>query len=434
MPRQGKHPVHDPAVPAAGSPAAGSPVPSALGQAFPGVAFHPAGEPSRGAVLDVGLKCPHSCAFCYYSYYDGGPSQFTGIRRAPMRPTEACLEIVRAVADNGLTHLDITGGEPTVHPGLPQIVAEAARQDLPVRCITLGQFLLREREGRPLLDLLLEHGLTDILFSLHAADPQAFRETCGGALESVFAAMDVLDGRGFQYACNTVIMERNRRDLPRIARLAVSRGVYAINFIAFNAYHAWRGQEQAAALEASYTNIRPFLEEAVAILDAGGVAVNIRYVPLCAFPSLARHVVGVLGVAYDPYEWRNRCLNIDKPAAYCAEPLPIPESGVRSAYVFTGLQASSLDGTALCGMRGAHFKLFPAQCADCPAREACDGVDPVYLSRHGAGEFSPLQATVQGPLLAARLGYAPPFLVKTTPEADMRGAMAAQRSENGSGS
>ncbi|NDY56129.1 radical SAM protein [Desulfovibrio sulfodismutans] len=392
---------------------------------FPGVQAHPPGELSRGAVLDVGLKCPHSCAFCYYSYYDGGPGQFTGVRKASMRPTSECLDIVRAIAGNGLTHLDITGGEPTVHPGLPQIVAEAAAKGLAVRCITLGQYLMRVREGHRLLDTLLENGLTDILFSLHAADATAFQETCGGSLDAVLSAMDALDSRGFQYACNTVIMERNRRDLPRIARLAVSRGVYAINFIAFNAYHAWRGQEQAAALEAPYTKIRPFLEEAVAILDAGGVAVNIRYVPLCAFPALARHVVGVLGVAYDPFEWRNRCLNHDKPAAYCAEPLPIPDSGIRPVYAFTRLEATSLDGSALCGMRGAQFKLFPAQCAGCPARGACDGVDPVYLSRHGAGEFAPLQEAVQGPLLASRLRYGPPFLVKTRPTADMRGAMAA---------
>ena len=290
---------------------------------FPGVSLHTPGTCSRGAVLDVGLRCPHSCAFCYYSFFDGTTAQFAGLRKASLRETADCLEIVREIARHGLDHLDITGGEPCVHPDLPAIVAEAARLGLAVRVITLGQFLLRTRGGATLLDTLLEAGLSDVLFSLHAAEPAAFQATCGGSLESVLRAMDVLDARGFQYGCNTVIMERNRRQLPEIARLAASRGVYTVNFIAFNAYHAWRGQEQAATLEASFTKIRPYLEEAVAILTAAGIAVNIRYVPLCAFPSLARHVVGVLGVAYDPYEWRNRCLNHDRPPAYCAEPLPM---------------------------------------------------------------------------------------------------------------
>ena len=392
---------------------------------FPGVDLHQPGRISRGAVLDVGLKCPHSCSFCYYSFYDGGPDQFTGLRRAKMRETQACLEIVREIAQNGLTHLDITGGEPTVHPGLLKIVAEAAKYNLAVRCITLGQFLLRKRNDNYLLDALLEAGLTDILFSLHAANDVAYRETCGGSLAVVLSAMDALDSKGFQYACNTMIMERNRRELPEIARLAVSRGVYALNFIAFNAYHAWRGQKLAVTLEASYAKIRPFLEEATGILVAGGVAVNIRYVPLCAFPSLARHVVGVVGVAHDPYEWRNRCLNYDQPAAYCAQPLDIPDSGMREAYAFAPLEETLPDGTQLSGMRGQRFKLFPQQCGNCPVRGVCDGVDPVYLARHGGAEFSPLTAETRGSLLASRLEYLPPFLVKRQASANMRGAMAA---------
>lgn len=393
--------------------------------AFPGVAVHEPGTLSRGAVLDVGLRCPHSCAFCYYSFLDGGPEQFSGLRKAVSRDTAQCLDIVRAVARHGLTHLDITGGEPTIHPGLCDMVAEAAGLGLPTRCITLGQFLTRPRRDGALLPSLLAAGLTDLLFSMHAADPDVFRGTCGGSLDAVLTAMDALDAGGFQYAWNTVIMEHNRQELPRIARLAVARGAYVVNCIAFNAYHAWRGQDRARTLQASYARVRPYLEEAAAILTEGGVALNIRYVPLCVFPSLARHVVGVLGVPYDPYEWRNRCCNHDKPAEYCAEPLPIPSGGVREAFAFTPLAERLVDGTALCGQRGERFKLFPEQCRDCPARPACDGVDPTYLDRHGAGEFAPLAEAVQGPLLASRLAYLPAFLVKTTSEADMRAAVRA---------
>ncbi len=392
---------------------------------FPGVSPHRPGTPSRGAVLDVGLRCPHSCAFCYYSFLDGTPRQFSGLRKADLRKAKDCLAIVRGIAGHGLNHLDITGGEPCVHPGLRDMVAEAASLGLPSRVITLGQFLLRARGEGTLLDALLAAGLTDFLFSLHAAEPEAFKTTCGGSLETVHAAMDRLDAQGFQYGCNTVIMERNRRQLPAIARAAAARGVYVVNFIAFNAYHAWRGQEQADALQASFSRIRPYLEEAVAILTAAGVAVNIRYVPLCAFPSLARHVVGVLGVPYDPYEWRNRCLNHDRDPAYCAEPLPVPQSGVRPQYAFSFLDETLPSGVRLCGQRGERFKLFPAKCLDCPAREACDGVDPGYLARHGAEEFAPLALSTQGPLLTARLAYLPPFLVKSAPGADMRGAIRA---------
>lgn len=390
---------------------------------FPGVTLHQPGSLSRGAVLDVGLRCPHSCAFCYYSFLDGSKRQFAGIRQAGLRATEDCLAIIKAVAGHGLTHLDITGGEPCIHPGLVDMVAEATRLGLATRVITLGQFLLRRRGQGTLLDDLLAAGLTDLLFSLHAAEAAVFQATCGGSLKTLLAAMDRLDVANFQYGCNTVILERNRRQLPAIARLAAARGGYVVNFIAFNAYHAWRGQELAATLQASFTRIQPYLEEAVAILTAAGVAVNIRYVPLCAFPALARHVAGVLGVPYDPYEWRNRCLNHDKDPAYCAEPLPVPASGIRPQYAFSTCGETLTSTVRLCGQRGQGFKLFPAACLDCPAREACDGVDPGYLTRHGAEAFAPLDLATQGPLVTARLAYLPSFLVKTGPGADMRAAI-----------
>ncbi len=365
-------------------------------ETWPGIGVHPPGQPSRGAVLDVGLKCPHACRFCYYSFWKGSPDQFRELRRAPLRATADCLQIIELLAGHGLNHLDITGGEPTVHAGLTTMVRQATRLGLATRLITLGQFLTLTRRGTSLLADLLAAGLTDLLFSLHAATPQAFQSTCGGRLDKVLSAMELLDLRGVQYGCNVVIMDRNRRQLPEIARLAVRQGVYVVNFIAFNAYHAWRGQAQAASLQAAFQRIRPWLEEAAAILVEAGAAVNIRFVPLCAFPSLVRHVVGVLGVPYDPYEWRNRCLNHEEPPAYCATPLEIPPSGVRDNCAFFQHHETLANGTVIWGRRGERFKLFPAQCQDCGVRNACDGVDPVYLERFGAAEFTPLQLPPAG--------------------------------------
>ena len=43
-------------------------------------------------------------------------------------PTEKALEIVNWWADGGLKHIRFSGGEPTVHAGLPAMVAEAAKR------------------------------------------------------------------------------------------------------------------------------------------------------------------------------------------------------------------------------------------------------------------------------------------------------------------
>ena len=184
-----------------------------------------------------------------------------------------------------------------------------------------------------------------------------------------------------------------------------------------------------AGVQARFSDIAPELARAVAILDAAGVAVNIRYVPLCVFPGLARHVVGVLGLPYDPFEWRNRACNLDREPDYCAAILPVPETGVRDVFAFAPLEETLPSGQRLCGRRGNRFSLFPAVCRECAARPACDGVAPSYLERHGDGELRPMAtAELVGPLLGERLAYAAAFRVKAAPDAVMReGSLAPFR-------
>lgn len=399
-----------------------------------GFLFHPPGTLSRSGVLDVGLKCAHSCRFCYYSFMAearaGKGGQFDALRHASFRPTGDCLAIVDRMADFGLINFDITGGEPAMHPGLPDMVRRARQRGLSVRVITLGQFLMQGGGGRErLLDALLEAGVTDFLFSLHAATEDGFREATRGSLGKVLAAMGALDAAGFQYTANTVIHAGNLADLPRIAEMSAARGVYHHNFIVFNAYYRWDSPESIAGLQAAYADIAGPLTRAVEILDSAGVAVSIRYLPLCVAPGLARHIVGVVGVHHDPHEWRNRAGNPDREPTFCAEPLPVPVDGPRHIYALKrGARRLDFGADGLVeavAVRGDEFKVFPSRCQDCAAMPYCDGLDPKYILLHGPTGIAPFAAMPgTGPLVAARRAYLPAFALKRAAFADMRGAIA----------
>lgn len=403
------------------------------------VILHPPGELSRSGVLDVGLKCAHSCRFCYYSFMaeakasadqKPGAGQFDALRHASFRSTEDCLRIIDLMAEHGLINFDITGGEPTMHPGLPDMIRRARARGLSVRIITLGQFLMQQsKTGRTLLDELLEAGTTDFLFSLHCASETGFFAATRGSLAKVLAAMAALDAKGFQYAANTVVHAGNAAELPDIARLAAGHSVYHHNFIIFNAYYRWDSPESIAGLQASYADICGPLTEAVKILDAAGIAVTVRYLPLCAAPGLLRHIVGVVGVHHDPHEWMNRAGNPEREPEYCAEPLPVPKDGPRDVYALkrSALRldfgaAGSVDAVA---QRGEAFKVFPKLCQDCAAMDYCDGLDPKYILLHGLAGLKPF-ADLPGapPLAAARRAYGPAFLLKREADADLRGAVA----------
>jgi len=392
-----------------------------------GCLLHPPGAISRTGVLDVGLKCAHSCTFCYYSFMAEANGQHGALRKAPFRSTQDCLRIIELMADHGMLQFDITGGEPAMHPGLPQMVRRASQLGLGARVITLGQFLLRSK-GPHLLDELLDAGAADFLFSLHASSEEGFRQATGGSLAKVLAAMDALDAQDFQYAANTVIHSGNVADLPRIAELAASRGVYHHNFIAFNAYYRWDTPAGIARLQAPYAEIAPPLRQAVGILEEAGAAVTVRYLPLCVAPRLARHVVGVVGVHHDPHEWMNRAGNPDREPEYCAEPLEVPLDGPRDVYALRrgALRLELADGAVdAVAQRGEGFKVFPAPCADCAAMDYCDGLDPKYILLHGLEGLEPF-AQMPGslPLTASRRAYLPAFVLKRRARADVKAVIA----------
>ena len=276
-----------------------------------GFYHHKPGTLSRWGVVDVGLKCVHSCQFCYYVGLPGSTDEnpFAGMRRASFLPRDHVLALVDSLADNGFVGFDVTGGEPTIHPNIVDIVQRARTRGLACRIITLGQLLLSHIRGWPrLLDTLVDGGLTDLLLSVHAVDEARAADLTGGSWQKTEAVMTALDDAGFDYCTNTTVFEQNFRQLPEIAREIARHRVYASNLIVMNAYYAWsRPGGGAAAVQGHYGEVRPYVIEARDILEvARDIAVNIRYAPLCTMRGAERNLVGIVGVRHDPHEWMER--------------------------------------------------------------------------------------------------------------------------------
>ncbi|MBI3444885.1 MAG: glycosyltransferase [Magnetospirillum sp.] len=394
--------------------------------------FHAPLFPSRTAVLDVGLKCTHSCRFCYYSFLDGSDDQFHGMRHANFRTGEVLKQVLRQLAASGFLAFDITGGEPTLHPDLIELVRLAhAELGLSSRLITLGQFLLKKHKHghHPrLIDDLLEAGLTNVLFSFHAADEALFKHLTGGSRATQKAAMTVLDEAGIDYCSNTTVVEDNYRTLPDIAREVVRHNIYQHNFICMNTYHYWGATGRALGVQARYADIAPYLREAVDILEDHGVAVNVRYAPLCTVAGLEKNVVGVVGVRYDPYEWMNAAEHTNETPQF--DGLRIPLVAGRPDPAYTLAEASGeLDGIVMAAVRGhpehrdVLTKFFPGGCEHCKAMNVCDGFALTYLKEHGGDEALRYMGTQdsRGDLLDRdRRAYGAAFFVKRDQKAAMR--------------
>lgn len=404
---------------------------------MPDYYLHAAGYPSRWGVVDVGLKCMHSCKFCYYSFLDGSDGRFEGMRKASFRSTGDLKLLVKSLKENGFLGFDVTGGEPTLHPGIVEIIAYATELGLASRIITLGQYLTRpmRKSGRAMLIDLLEAGVTNFLFSMHSVDEETFKKITGESFAKQKAAMELLDQRGFDYCANTTVFEENYKQLPSIAKEITKHNIYLHNFILMNAYYRWSDAGRAAPVQARYADVYPYLREAVGILERAGVGVNIRYAPMCSVGGLEKHVVGVVGVRHDPYEWANaieHSVPDGKGASHTpvADPVAmgrrIPMEATRPAPgAEMGAARGAIGGHEAIAVRGGGSKVFTRKpCGDCKTIQTCDGIDPRYVERNGVGEFNAYGYSRGSLLDGERLRYKAPFFVKLKQYAPMKKVVA----------
>jgi len=384
-----------------------------------GVYQHPPGRLSRWGVVDVGLKCVHSCKHCFYSFLNGEEDQFAGMRRAGWHSADNLFALVDSLKENGFLGFDITGGEPTAHPKIVDVVKRASDKANAARIITLGQFLTR----RNLLERLLDAGLVDFRFSLHSTDAEIFHRMTGGDLILLVAAMNELQKRGFQYVTNTTITEQNYRTLPEIARWIAERPeIYQTTWLFFMPYYQWSGPHQGEH-RVRYTEIANYLREAVAIVEEAGIGATIRYAPQCTIKGMEKNHVGIVGVRHDIHEWMNAIDHKADPetttlvaAREMGQKLPLNDFDTNFPL---GVTDGAVGDIEIIAGRPAG-KVFTERCRSCRAIGVCDGVDRAYLGIHGDGEFEPY-ASFRGDLLdRERLAYKAAHVIKTAPFADAR--------------
>ncbi|MBF0273049.1 MAG: radical SAM protein [Magnetococcales bacterium] len=351
----------------------------------------------------MGRRCPHSCTFCFYSFYDNSDDQFHYLRRAPWVSGEALRRVLDSFVSWGLTHFDYTGGEPSLHPECVEITRYAHRElGLKGRMISLGMFLLAPRpRGGVLLDDLLDAGLDDFLFSFHTADPALFKQLTGAELDKLHRVMDNLDDRGFSYCINIVVSSLNEQTLAETVAALGGRRVRMVNFIMMRMDWGLRNRPNIAiAKKGRLTHTIRHLTAAVDLLNQAGIAVNIRYAPYCLLKGYERHIVGYKGLQLDPYEWRNGTLA-------ASEGVPYLKCHTLNEHRHEVVPRFENDPV---------YKLvFGPQCAGCGLRPICDGADAFYIEEFGWEEFVPYAPPVIHDYVHFRHDYPGVFLLKEQP-------------------
>jgi len=221
-------------------------------------------------ILRVCRKCNERCVFCNIDEKDA----FNSYYETPAE-VEAFLDETHP---NKRDVIEISGGEPTLNPQLPDIVKVIKRK---------GYRVIMESNAILLADITLvlrlaEAGLDDTFISLHAANELMSDAITGhrGAFEKTCCGIDNLIAHGIDVTINYVWFRGNMTHLPFFARWLKNRfgnsielhlSIIAPNF-----------SDKVEEFIFRLSEVEPILHEAVKVCE--DVGLSFKVADMCGLP------------------------------------------------------------------------------------------------------------------------------------------------------
>ena len=321
------------------------------------------------AEIALTRRCQLRCRFCYGGCSAEEPAHSADAVPMTTGQVQRVLEIIRHEAE--VPSVSFTGGEPTLRPDLPRLIAHAKSLDLRVNLITNGTRIDRDY-ARELADA----GLDSAQVSLEGTNAATHDRLTGGigSFARTCRAVQHLADAGLHVHTNTTLTRWNLEDcrrLPEFVRDQLGRDRFSMNLVIPTG--------RAAAdhgLLVRYSEVGPVLE---AILEASQrIGVEFMWyspTPLCLFNPIPKGLGnkgcaacdGLLSVAAD---------GAVLPCSSCPDPV-----GNLLRQEFSEIWQSPK-------ARQYRRKGFaPPGCRDCEHFAVCHGACPLYWQSQGFREL-----------------------------------------------
>jgi radical SAM protein with 4Fe4S-binding SPASM domain len=162
------------------------------------------------AQLDLTYRCNERCVHCYLDHDDAGEMSFAELER-----------LLREMAEAGVFHLTLSGGEPLLRKDFFAVARHARALGFNVKLKTNG-ILIREDEAAALRALCLD-SIQISIYSHRAEVHDAITKVPGSLARSLKAARFLI-AQGLRVKLATVLMRQNRGDYPAVQELAHTIG------------------------------------------------------------------------------------------------------------------------------------------------------------------------------------------------------------------
>lgn len=152
---------------------------------------------------------------CFYCRPGGEACRFSGKKEMSLRQI---YQLVVIMADRGITHLKLTGGEPLLRNDIPKMISVLRS----LMSITDIQLVTRSHKAGNMAEQLRDSGLDSITFSLDTLDHFTFfRITQNGRLDLLLKAIRKVYRAGLSLKFNMVVMRGiNDHEIPRMIEFA----------------------------------------------------------------------------------------------------------------------------------------------------------------------------------------------------------------------
>lgn len=227
--------------------------------------------------LILHYSCNNNCLFCYSADKSNKHSLSTGEAKDRIRNVSKNSNLKR-------THINFSGGEPTLRKDLPELISFARDLGFRERAITTNGTILGAYPEK--LDRLLEAGLNHAIVSIHGANKSTHDSLTRnkGSFSLVNNLLDRLSKENIYVCSNTVMTKQNLDQLRKIAELSVGYEVDSMEFI----FPHPKGNSLlnfsrvVPDLDKVRDSLSPLLE---LVEDLGLDSFRFRYLPLCVAPE-----------------------------------------------------------------------------------------------------------------------------------------------------
>jgi MoaA/NifB/PqqE/SkfB family radical SAM enzyme len=238
------------------------------------------------AKLDTGFHCNYKCEFCYYLNHLHLKTSFEKIR-----------ERIDYIHSYGITQIDLSGGESSIHKDWFSILDYCNSRFEHISCLSNGSAFSNEK----FLLQSKEHGLKEVLFSLHGYNEEVHDSIVGkvGAWKKIHTAINHCKQHGLRVRINCTVYQKNYGGLEQYAKIIKDIDPFEVNFLTLN---HWDDSSTFEPID-DYIALTNSIKRCIDLIKDQIKLINVRYTPYCFMVGYEKYVCNQYQHIYDVYDW-----------------------------------------------------------------------------------------------------------------------------------